>query len=126
MYNGYRVKINGHIVSNNMIAKGSYSQKKADRVIDEWNDADDVQHTVAMKNKRVTITLQLREHDLTEHAAFAALTENTLNVPVEYYDDQTQVYLTGTFRMKEVTFEHGEATDKTIRYSETEIELTEY
>lgn len=125
MYNGYRVKINGHIVSNNMIAKGSYSQKKADRVIDEWNDADDVQHTVAMKNKRVTITLQLREHDLTEHAVFAALTEKSLNVPVEYFDDQTQAYLTGTFRMKEVTFEHGEATDKTIRYSETEIELTE-
>lgn len=125
MYEGYRIKINGITVSNLMIAKGSYLLKKADRIIDSWNDADDVEHVVAMQNKRVTITFRLRKHKLSEHAAFASLTAKTLKVPVEYYDDQAQSYISGTFRMKEVTFSHDNAAGNSINYSETEIQLTE-
>ena len=113
MYQGYRIKINGIKVNNTMIARGSYNISTEGRVIDSWEDAD-------------KISFELREHKSSEHASFISLVEKTENIPVEFYDDKTDSYKTGTFKMEKVEFSHKNATAKEIIYNNTKVTIEEY
>lgn len=126
MYQGYRIKINGIKVNNTMIARGTYSISTTGRVIDSWEDADKIKHEVLAKKKKTTISFELREHKSSEHASFISLVEKTENVPVEFYDDKTDSYKAGTFRMEKVEFSHKNATKTEITYNTTKVALEEY
>lgn len=126
MYQGYRIKINGIKVNNTMIASGTYNMSTAGRVIDSWEDADKIKHEVLAKKKKVAISFELREHKSSEHTAFINLVEVTENIPVEFYDDKTDSYKAGMFKMDKVEFSHKNATNSEITYNNTKIELEEY
>lgn len=126
MYQGYRIKINGIEVNNTMIASGTYNISTEGRVIDSWEDADKIKHEVLAKKKKTTISFELREHKSSEHATFIGLVELTENVPVEYYDDKTDSYKSGTFKMDKIEFSHKNATKTEITYNTTKVALEEY
>lgn len=126
MYNGYRIKINGNVVDNNIISRGSYSQEKTERVLEEYYDANGVLHEEVSPHKRTEITFSLRERTMKEQEALSALFISRKNVPVEYWDDVSMTYKTGLFKMEEPVFSHRNTPRGTINYDRTTIRLKEY
>lgn len=126
MYQGYRIKINNIKIENSMIARGTFSLTQNDRIIDSWTDADQIDHEVIANKKKASISFELREHTTSEHGLFKELLAKTENVPVEYYDDNDDTYKIGSFKIKNPTFTHKNATRKEIIYENTPINLEEY
>lgn len=125
-YLGYRLKINGVTVPENHIARGSYSISANDRVIDEWQDADLVDHVSTINTRQHLINFSFREHDSPEHSVFIGYLSSTQDITVQYYDDLTDSYLTGSFHTDGVNFSHQTIRSGRIWYNETPVELKEY
>ncbi len=126
MYNGYRIKINGIIVSDNFISEGSYSAQKVKRVLDEYHDAYGVEHEFISPHKPVEISFSIRERSMAEQAKLSALFNQYENVPVEYWDDVKCEYKSGNFKMEQPTFSHANTRGGSIKYKKTNIKLMEY
>lgn len=125
-YLGYRVKINNVIIDNTMISRGSYSCKKARRVVNSWEDALKITHEKYAPSSKATIRFNLRERNLAEQASLASAFSTLVNVPVVYWDDLAAEYASGTFKITEPDFSNSFASSSDIEYGETTIELTEY
>ena len=65
-YEGYRIKINEVVIANDMIAKGSYSFKRACRVLDSYYDAAGVLHEEMSPHQSVAISFTIRERNAEE------------------------------------------------------------
>lgn len=125
-YLGYRVKIGNTIIYSNIIAPGSYSLTKNERVIYKWKDANEVEHHDVSGNPKVQITFSIRDRSMTEQASIAGIFSSYKNLSVTYWDDVAADYVTGTFYMTPPTFTHHNAQAGSIMYDPTQITLTEY
>lgn len=126
MYKGYRIKIEGKIVPNTMIAKGSYSLTKEDRVSESYIDADGIEHISTYGSERVKIDFQIKEHNMEEHESILHFIKKKNDITVEYFDDSKSEYEEGSFRMKEIKFAHVNAFNEEIIYENIPISLEEY
>lgn len=126
MYQGYRIKINGKILDNQLIARGSYSILPKQRVIAEYYDQLGVRHEELSPRETVEISFTIREHDLKEHEKIMKLLEVENHVEVEYWDDKKMVYSLGYFKIEKYKMDHGNAFENDIRYKDTPITLREY
>ena len=125
-YQGYRLKINNITVPENHIGRGSYNLHVEDRIIDEWTDGDRINHVSSIGSKRHTITFSLRQHASDEHATFLSYVAQTKNIPVQYYDDMTDTYKTGSFHIEGIDFAHQTVRSGMIWYDDTPVILEEY
>ena len=123
MYQGYRVKINGTVIDNMMIVRGSYSMKPEQRVIDSYYDAAGTYHE-ELGPVKANIQFSIRDRSMEEQAVIAAAFSNR-NVTVQYWDDTKLDYATGTFRVENPTYTHSYAVHDRIRYGEAAMELKE-
>lgn len=122
-YQGYRIKVNGTIIDNMMIKRGSYYAKPTRRVLESYYDAAGGFHEELSPVVKMEIGFTIREHDMDEHAAlFSAFTER--NVTVEYWKDNAGVYATGTFRIEDYKMPHKH-TAGGIRYADIAIKMKE-
>lgn len=126
MYQGYRVKINGNIVQNQMIARGSYSVQKERRVLASYYDAKGVKHEELSKRETAIIKFTIRDRNLAEHAAMMKILEVENNVEVEYWDDKKLVYNIGYFKVESYKIEHQNAFQNDIMYKSMPLTLREY
>jgi len=126
MYQGYRIKINGNILDNQMIVRGSYSIQHTQRVIAEYYDQLGVRHEELSPRKTATISFTIREHGLNEHEEIMKLLEIENQVEVEYWDDKKIKYAIGYFKIENYKFGHQNAFKNDIRYKDTPITLREY
>lgn len=126
MYQGYRIKINGNIVENQMIASGSYSIKKTQRVLREYYDATGTRREELSPRVTAVINFTIREHNLQEHTAVMQILEVENQVEVEYWDDKKLAYGLGYFKVESYKVEHQNATQNDIRYKNMPITLREY
>lgn len=124
-YDGYRVKIGSTIISNDMIQKGSYSFIKEKRMPASWNDASMYEHQQVQSKRKVSITFNIRERDMTEQDSIKGIFATEENISVKYWDDYDCEYKEGTFYMQAPTITHRN-TIGGIRYAATTIKLTEY
>lgn len=122
----YRVKINNIKVPNTYISRGTYSLERPLRIAETYEDASGIKHEITFASKKTKIKFTLREHSSDEHNSFAALLATVQNVSVSYWDDQTNSYLSGTFRIKDFTWSHMNIIGSSIEYGPTSIELEEY
>lgn len=126
-YAGYRLKIEGIILPNEFITRGSYSvNSEAKRVIKKWTDANQIDHVTYAAERRSTITFRLRQHNLTEHLQIAAAVKKRSDINIEYYNDSTGEYSTGIFDCGDVIFPHLNATKNDIIYAAVSVTFTEY
>lgn len=126
-YAGYRVKIGNTIISNDLIAKGSYSFIKAKRIPGDWKDAAQIQHQQVMDNRKVIISFSLRERKITEQDDIKAIFTTQENLTVKYWDDYACEYKEGTFFMDAPAISHlNTAVEGGLLYAATQIKLTEY
>jgi len=125
MYQGYRVKINGTIFPNDNMAKGSYSLGKNPRVAQEWEDLLGIHHEINFPSTKTEINFSIREHLPIDHSALTSFFSSR-NVTVEYYDDNSDNYLTGSFKVGEIVWKHINVDGQGIFYAATPITLEEW
>lgn len=124
-YQGYRIKVNGTIIDNMMIKRGTYYSIPTSRVIDSYYDAAGNFHEELSPVKKMEIGFTIREHDMEEHAALLSAFSTGRNVSAEYWNDTTGEYATGVFRADDMKFSHQYALPGRIRYGEIAIKLKE-
>lgn len=124
-YSGYRLKINNTVLSDAFISKGTYKLSQEDRVVDTWKDANQVNHVVT-DGTRSIISFQIREHGTDEHYKLTQLFRARNHVQIEYFDDITESYRVGDFRIPKIMFSHYNLTTQQLRYNATAITLEEY
>lgn len=124
-YNGYRIKIGTTTIKNTMIAPNTWKVSKKKRIVATWKDANQVEHHDVMSTGKTEITFSLRERTASEQATLAPILSTTEGLTVEWYDDLSSTYKTGSFFMEAPTIEskrHGAS----LLYEPTAIKLTEY
>ena len=124
-YLGYRVKIGDTIISNDLIAKGSYSFVKEKRIASDWKDANLKQHQLVSDTRKVVISFNLRERDLTEQRTLTGIFATQENLLVTFWDDYDCTYKSSYFFMDAPKIQHRNSIGG-INYSATSIKLTEY
>lgn len=123
MYQGYRIKVNGSIIDNMMIKRGTYYSVPTTRVLSSYYDAAGGYHEELSPAKKMEIGFSIREHSAEEHAAIMSVfTER--NVSVEYWNDTTGEYSVGVFRVDDLKASH-KYTAGGIRYKEIPVKLKE-
>lgn len=126
MYKGYRVKINGCMVSDNFISQGTYSSQKEQRVVYEYYDGYGKKHQELSPRVTMNISFKIRERNEQEQKQLSELWKSFENVLVDYWDDTEAVYKTGYFKMHRPVFNHRNTRGGKISYDKTEITLEEY
>ena len=124
-YAQYRVKIGTTVIKNTMIGPDSYQITKNERVISTWKDANQVEHREMADELKTSISFTIRERSMADHQTIAPIFATLKNLSVEYWDDITGDYATGTFYMDPPTIQtrrHGAS----LLYMETQVNLTEY
>lgn len=124
MYQGYRIKVNGTIISDFMIKRGSYHSLPKSRVLASYYDAAGGFHEELSPVAKMEISFTIREHDMEEHTAFLSAFSTGRNVSVEYWNDTTGAYATGVFRVEDMKMPHKHAAGG-IRYGEIAVKLKE-
>lgn len=125
MYSGYRVKINGKTLKNNLIAKGTYSCVEGKRIADTWEDLNLIEHEYVLDNTKTQISFSIREHKLSEHEDVISYFTEMNNATVEYWSDTDMTYKTGVFKIEEITYSHSDANDDEIFYKVTKVTMIE-
>lgn len=123
MYQGYRIKVNGTIIDNMMIVRGTYYAVPTTRVISSYYDAAGNPHEELSPVKKMEIGFTIREHSMEEHLAIMAAFPGR-NVSVEYWNDTTGEYKMGAFRVDDLKASHKHAAGG-IRYKEIPVKLKE-
>lgn len=123
MYQGYRIKVNGTIIDNMMIKRGTYYAVPTTRVISSYYDAAGGFHEELSPVKKMEIGFTIREHSAEEHAAIISAFTGR-NVSVEYWNDTTGEYAMGVFRVDDLKASHKNAAGG-IRYKEIPVKLKE-
>lgn len=122
----YRLKINGVIFPDNLIAKGSYSLKKEKRVKASWKDGLGITHYAYYPTGKTIIEFNFREITNTEMDSYYDVLKASDNVTIQYYDDELKAYKTGKFKREDITFAHTTCTKSFIRYAPQKIRYVEY
>ena len=123
MYQGYRIKVNGTIIDNMMIKRGTYYSVPTTRVLSSYYDAAGGFHEELSPAKKMEIGFTIREHSAEEHTAIMSAFSGR-NVSVEYWNDTTGEYKMGVFRVDDLKASHKH-TAGGIRYGDIPVKLKE-
>ena len=128
-YEGWILKINGNVIPGNYFT--DYSSTPSQRQeSDAQVDQTGVLHRATMPHTRSSIRftthiLTLDEKiDLQNRMGYAASHQRT--VYVEYWNDETNSYYSGTFYLPDVEFSVMDFNADTILYNPISFELIEY
>lgn len=125
-YQGYRLKINNVVFPNHYVSRGTYKSSRNPRKAGTYNDILGVSHDVFYPTEKTLIEFSVKPHSTDEHTTLASYFTSRSNVTVEYFDNNTETYKTGTFRVVDFTWQEDNATSTSIDYAETPIKLEEY
>lgn len=125
MYKEYRVKINGTEVPNILVASGSYSYVREKRLVQSYTDGNGISHEEYHETSKATIGFALKERSLEEQQSIKGIFAMQETVSVEYWDDYSCEYKTGTFRMAAPKITHRNSVGNNISYNATQIVLGE-
>lgn len=125
-YEGYRVKINGVAIRDNMITKGSYSIQKVSRVIASYYDSVGVLHEEKSPHIRAVIKFSIRQRNSVEHENVMAAFLVKENVTVDYWDDEESTYKTAICKIGALSIAHLNTIGGAISYADLPISIEEY
>ena len=125
-YAGYRIKINSVSIPSERIAPGTFSVTPKKRIVQSWTDANLVEHHDVLTSRKAIIQFSVRIRSLADQESWKAIFSDQEDITVEYWDDRTCTYKTGSFYMDDVTFNHLNSQAGSLLYGATQIKLTEY
>lgn len=125
-YSGYRIKVNGNVLSDKWISKGTFNAVPQKRVCSTYTDANGVEHNTYYPTAKEKITFSIRERNESEQEEIKWLWASTDNLSVEYWDDASCSYKSGIFKMDRPTFNHYTINGVLgLMYSATAITMEE-
>lgn len=125
MYNGYNLQIENNQLPNAIIVPGTYQITKAKRIVNSWKDANGKTHFNYYPLDQVSITFDVKERTLEQQNSIKWLFAKKDNITIFYYDDETDEYKVGTFKMNDASLSHSYDGQK-IYYAATTISFEEY
>jgi hypothetical protein len=125
-YEGYRIKVNGNVIPNALIAKGSYKFKKISRVIASYYDAAGYLHEEKSPRERTSITFAIRERNRAEHESIIGAFLKRENVVVVYWDEESGIYREAICKIGDIDISHLNTIGGDINYAEMPISIEEY
>ena len=125
-YLGYRLKINGVVVPDVIMQRGSWSAKLERRLISSWTDAGGKLHESYYPDKKVSIKFSLREHNIVDHESYITYFTNKDHVAIVAWIDDTATYETVDCKINDIEWTHRVATNNDIWYNPADIEIMEY
>lgn len=124
-YNGYRIKIGTTTIKNTMIAPNTFKVTKTKRIVATWKDANQTEHHDVMSAGKTEISFSIRARTASEQATLAPIMSTTEGLSVEWYDDLSATYKTGSFFMAAPSIQ-SKRFGASLMYEPTAIKLTEY
>ena len=121
----YRIKINNVEFPNNNVAKGSFNIQKEPRVALSYDDIKGISHEIHFPTDKTIISFSVREHDSAEHSSIIPFFNTGSDVTVSYWDDNSNLYREGTFKVHPINWNHLTIEGDNIRYAPTPIKLEE-
>lgn len=125
-YEGYRIKVNGKVISNNLIAKGSYKFKKISRVLASYYDAAGYLHEEKSPRERVSINFTIRERNRAEHESIIGAFLKRENAVVVYWDEGSGTYKETLCKIGDINISHLNTIGGSINYAGMPIAIEEY
>ena len=125
-YSGYRIQLEQTVLNNSWIAKGTFNVSRSPRIAKNFKDIVGIDHDVTYPSTKTIITFSIREHNSSEHSEISNLFSQRANRSITYWDDDSDDYLTKSFKIKDFTWNHLNAFADSIDYGETAITLEEY
>ena len=125
-YEGYRVKVNNTVISNDLITKGSYKFKRISRILASYYDAAGLLHEEKSPHKRAVISFSIRERSRTEHASIMKAFAVRDNASVMYWDDEAGSYKEACCKINDLEISHFNTIGGDIRYAGMQITIEEY
>jgi len=124
-YNGYRIKIGTTTIKNTMIAPNTFKVTKTKRIVATWKDANQTEHHDVVSAGKTEISFSIRARTASEQATLAPIMSTTEGLTVEWYDDLSATYKTGSFYMAAPSIQ-SKRFGASLMYEPTQIKLTEY
>jgi hypothetical protein len=126
MFEGHMLEINGTILPNEYIDMSTYKcSPHKRRLIDSWYDGNGVKHEVYSQHTTTEVEFASSGMFMAKRQKFLAYFPSNTGLAVRYYNDQTGVYETGTFRTNDFTFERYKIRGNNIIYKAMNITLSE-
>jgi len=128
-YSGYLIRFLDFSdpIPNKYIDRSSWSITPIGRrVVESFFDVDGRYHEYQADHKRTKIQFKLREHSEAEHSVLMQYFQTLDKVYTRYFNDLTESYSFGWFKIDDPVFRHKKTFDSTIWYEETQITMTEY
>lgn len=126
-YKGYLLKINGNIFSNDLIRYGTYKVKPCQQIdTDSYVDGNGRLHRKILPHRRTSITFSTIRVALDQKIEIQSYFPARESVTIEYWNDETNSYQSGTFYTPDIEFSVYRADGTGIWYNEVPLEFIEY
>lgn len=132
MYQGYLVKIDGHVISNDLIRAETYATKVNTQDLDSFTDANGVLHRNVVEHTAIKCEWNMPVCDQTKMQSMLGILRSIWGesaerkATCEVYVPEWDRYYTGTFYMPDYQLKMLQATNTQIVYAETRFALIEY
>ncbi len=123
---GYMLKVNGNVLPNGYIDLLNYKcTPHKRRVIDSWYDGDGIYHETYSSHTSTLIQFATNGLLMPDKEAFISYFKKKADLKIEYWNDETGIYETGTFRRNDFTFMPYRIRKQDIIYKALDVELKE-
>lgn len=127
-YKGYLLRNTSvGIIPNSFLKANGYSctpNQQTDR--NTYTDEDGVLRRDILSHVASKIEFNTPPLHLNDKIAFQKYFPNRTSIELEYWNDETNDYETGTFYVPSITFEYYSITDKDIFYNPIRVAFIEY
>lgn len=129
-FQGYLLKNTetNRIFPNNYIIVDSYDSTPNQRTEDKnsYTDGDGKKHISVLPHTYSGVELDTRRINLSEKIEIQSFFPDRESVMLEYWNDETNQYETGEFRVPDLTFRIYDITETDIIYNQVHIVFEEY
>ena len=126
-YRGWLIKFDGRELPMDFIAHASYNatpDQKQDE--DSYQDGYGVLHRNVLPHTRTKIEWTTPFMNLADKIRMQSYFPDRVTMGVEYWNDERNEYVTGTFYVPDIQFPYYDAIENDIRYNPIRIALIEY
>lgn len=127
VYKGWLLKFDGREFPMDFIAHASYNATPDQRQDeDSYQDGYGILHRNVLPHTRTKIEWSTPFMHLADKIRMQSYFPDRVTMEVEYWNDERNAYVTGTFYVPDIQFPYYDASENDIRYNPIRIALIEY
>lgn len=123
-YQGYRLKVNGYIVENGMIARGTYKcSPRKRKVLKEWYDANGKRNVIYANRTYVEISFNIRQRGGALQQKVSEIFGNRQNIEAVFWNEETLQYESCSCNIEDMEY-LTTVRGNELWYKETTVKIT--